>query len=140
MSSVHPEGHPITAPLANRVQPGANAAQIASALIGLWNDIDDVLTPIIGARGVVALYQRSLQLSTPGHPWLAVAVKGGEPASLQTLLAHQSATAAAAGGNAFLLTFQCLLASLVGPSLTERLLRPVWAAPLSGPPLPNLPS
>ena len=38
------------------------------------------------------------------------------------------------GGGALLQTFYELLASLVGPSLTERLLRSVWAHSSSGPP------
>ena len=134
MSSAIPEGRPITAPLAYRVPPGADAAQIASAVVGLWHEIDDALTPIVGAGGVVALYQRSLHLTASNHPWLAVKANGGEPANLQTLLARQSPADAAAGGSAFLHTFHTLLVSLVGPSLTERLLRPVWASPSSGPP------
>ena len=131
MSSANSEGHPITAPLAYRVHAGADAAQIASAVIGLWNEIDDALTPIIGSGGVVALYQRSLHLSAASHPWLTVKANGGDPVNLQTLLARQSAAEAAAGGSAFLHTFHSLLVSLVGPSLTERLLRPVWAVPSS---------
>ena len=140
MSSANPEGRTITAPLGYRVHAGADAAQIASAVIGLWNEIDDALTPIIGAGGVVALYQRSLQLSAASHPWLAVKADGGDPSNLKTLLAKQSAVEAAAGGSAFLHTFQSLLTSLIGPSLTERVLRPVWASPSSSPPPQDFPS
>lgn len=140
MSNAHSEGHTIVAPLAHRVQAGASAAQIASAVIGLWNEIDDALTPIIGTRGVVALYQRSLHLSMASHPWLAVKTNGGGPVNLQTLLAQQSAADAAAGGSTFLHTFHSLLTSLIGASLTERLLRAAWAAPSSSVPLQNSPS
>ena len=134
MSSANSEGRPITAPLAYRVHAHADAAQIARAVVGLWDEIDDALTPIVGAGGVVALYQRSLHLTATAHPWLAIKANGGDPANLQSLLAQQSPADAAAGGSAFLLTFHGLLSSLVGPSLTERLLRSVWAPLSSGPP------
>jgi hypothetical protein len=39
---------------------------------------------------------------------------------------QQAAAEAAAGGNALFLTFHELLSSLVGASLTDRLLRSVW--------------
>ena len=134
MSSANTEARPIIAPLAHRVAPGADAVQIASAVVGLWHEIDDALTPIVGAGGVVALYQRSLHLTATAHPWLAIKANGGDPANLQSLLAQQSPANAAIAGSAFLHTFHTLLVSLVGPSLTERLLRPVWAPPSSGPP------
>lgn len=54
-------------------------------------------------------------------------------AALKAILAQQDSETATAGG-ALLQTFYELLASLVGPSLTERLLRSVWENPLSGPP------
>jgi len=48
-------------------------------------------------------------------------------------MAQQSAGTAAAIGGEILQTFYELLSMLVGPSLTERLLRSVWADFLSGP-------
>lgn len=134
MSSAISEGRPIAAPLAHRVPAHADAAQIARAVVGLWDEIDDALTPIVGAGGVVALYQRSLHLTAAAHPYLALRANGGGPVNLQALLAQQSPADAAASGSAFLLTFHRLLSSLVGLSLTERLLRPVWAPLSSGPP------
>ncbi len=140
MSSANPEGRSITAPLAHRVAAGADAAQIASAVVNVWHEIDDALTPIVGAGGVVALYQRSLHLTAAAYPGLALKANGGGPAQLQSLLAQQNPADAAASGSAFLLTFHGLLSSLVGPSLTERLLRSVWAPLSSGPPPQDSPS
>jgi hypothetical protein len=100
-------------------------------MVATWKEIDAGLAPIIGPRGVAALYKRSLYLTGGAHPWLA-GLHEGTPttmdlAALKSVIAQQSSADAAVGGNALLQTFHQLLASLVGPSLTERLLRPVWA-------------
>jgi hypothetical protein len=123
------------APLAHRVPHDASAAQIAEATAAAWQQIDAMLSPIVGRRGVAALYRRSLQLAGSAHPWL---VHEGTPeeidlAALQSVIAQQGSAQAANGGNALLQTFYRLLASLIGPSLTERLLRSVWDSS-SGPP------
>ena len=126
------------APLANRVAPDANASQIADAMVATWREIDAALAPIIGSRGVVALYKRSLSLTAAAHPWL-VGTHEGVPAALdlaalKAVLAQQTSADAALGGNALLQTFYQLLGSLVGPALTERLLRSVWADSFGRPP------
>ena len=123
-------------PLARRVGNDADAKQIAAAVFAVWEEIDDALTPIVGTQGVVALYRRSLHLAVAQHPWLAGRDDGiltdTDPAVLRSVLAQRSSIEAAAGGNAFLNTFHELLASLIGPSLTARLLRSVWDNPSSG--------
>lgn len=131
----------IAVPLAHRVATHANAAQIADAVVATWQDIDAALTPIIGSKGVVALYKRSLYLTGTAHPWLAGTDEGAEgaigPAALKSVVAQQSNADAALGGNALLQTFYQLLGSLIGPSLTERLLGRAWADSSSGPPAPD---
>ena len=54
-------------------------------------------------------------------------------AALKSVFRQQSSANAAGGGSALFQTFYELLASLIGPSLTERLLRSVWATSSSGP-------
>ena len=124
-------------PLANRVASDADPAQIAAAVATIWNEIDDALTPIVGPQGLVALYRRTVHLAAAQHPWLAGRDEGvltdTDPAVLKSVLASRSSAEAAAGGNAFLNTFHELLASLIGPSLTKRLLRSAWEPPSSGP-------
>jgi hypothetical protein len=138
MSASSHEDHKIAAPLACRVGQAADAAQIAAAVFAIWEEIDDSLTPILGSRGVAALYQRSLHLAAAGHAWLEAADEGDPPAvgpaALKSALARQSSAVAAVGGNAFLQTLHDLLASLIGPSLTERLLRTTWENSLGSPP------
>lgn len=127
-----------SAPLGNRVGAQASASQIAAAVFATWEEIDDALTPIIGPRGVAALYYRSLHLTGATHPCLAakhdIVKPAINPKALESILAQQESAAAAAAGSAFLQTFHDLLASLIGPTLTERLLRRVWANSLSDAP------
>lgn len=132
------EGRQISTALVHRVGGDATAPQIAAAMVAIWHEIDDALTPILGKGGVAALYKRTLYLTGTAHPWLALRREdlstGVDLAALKAVLSQQASAAAAAGGNDFLQTFHMLLTSLVGPSLTERLLRSVWARPSSGSP------
>ena len=93
----------------------------------------DRLAPVIGARGVDALFSRSLHVTSKTFPWLAMAGNDGNSAallaSLKVRLAGQETAAAAEASDALLVNFTELLATLIGESLTERLLAPVWLPP-----------
>jgi len=123
------------APLNGRVKDATDAEQLADAVFAVWREIDQALHPIIGHRGVAALYNRTLKLTAAAYPWLAMEQRGipaaVDPAALHAALVQQTGAEAAAGGNALFHSFHQLLASLVGPALTERLLRSVWT-PSSG--------
>ena len=88
------------------------------------------MSPIIGQRGVGALYRRSLSLICADYPWLAAAHEGefqpAEFAALRTARSEQTSQNAAAVNGVLLQTFYDLLTKLIGASLTERLLRSVW--------------
>lgn len=137
MSIEKQETRRIAAPLARRAGEKADAAQIAEETVAIWREIDEALTPIIGQRGVAALARRSLHLASAVHPWLAAVQDGVQaatnPVALRSVLAKQSSGEACAGSSAFLQTFYELLSNLIGPSLTERLLRSVWGPHVSGP-------
>jgi hypothetical protein len=109
---------------------GADAAQIADAAVTIWRDINAALSPLIGQRGVTALYKRSLYLSRGDYPWLAAVAEGALHASdftsLRTALAQQTSANASAANGVLLNAFTELLTNLVGVSLTERLLLSVW--------------
>ena len=126
------------APLADLVSDGANAEQVADAIVAIWLEIEQALQPIIGRRGVAALYNRSLHLTAVAYPWLAIdqpAVPAAvDPSGLRAALVQQTVAEAAVGGSALLQTFHELLASLVGASLTDRLLRSVWTPSSPGSP------
>ncbi len=132
------ESDGISAYLARRVEAGADSAQLAEVIAATCGAIDDALAPIIGHLGVAALYRRSVHLASQTYPWLAGAHQGApitlEVAPLSAVLERQTSTEAVAAGTLVLQTFYELLTTLIGPSLTERLLRSVWVDFLSGPP------
>lgn len=131
------ENDAVAAYLAHSVKRGADSRQIAELVVTSCQAIDGALAPIIGQRGVAALYKRSLHLAGRTHVWLASAQQGVpsamDLAALASLLAQRSSAEAATAGGLLLQTFHDLLTTLVGPSLTEQLLRSVWATFLSGP-------
>jgi hypothetical protein len=111
---------------------------VADELAASWERVGLALAPVLGARGVAALYVRSLHLASARHPWLGTLTLGAgnamDLARLKSAVAAQQAVDAADAGDALLQTFHDLLVSLVGLSLTERLLRPVGLHDSSGNP------
>ena len=125
--------------LAGRTAPGASASEVAAATVAIWADIEFSLIPVVGTRGVDALYRRSLQVTGDAHPWMAASLSDGvrrdaDIATFAAILASQSGAIATDAANAFLQTFHDLLVSLIGASLTERLLRPAQTHASSGSP------
>ena len=128
----------IAASLSRRGVADATATEIAETIFTKCQAIEAALAPIIGLRGVTALHRRSLHLAGRSHSWLA-GKPLSEPASddlgvLKTLLSRQTSADAALGGATFLQAFHDLLSSLVGRSLTERLLRTIWIDFMVAPP------
>jgi hypothetical protein len=111
--------------------PDGEAAQAAQVLQAIWVDIDAALMPIVGVRGLAALCVRSLHLTRLDFAWLGAAIDGQPEAqqgveAICAVLAVQDDVAAAACAQTFLRNFRDLLTSLIGASLTERLLRAAW--------------
>jgi hypothetical protein len=117
-------------PWANRIADGADAAQIAESLAATWEEIAAALAPVIGKRGVAALYWRCRYLAGSTHPWLAATPEDVpmtmDIQALKSVVANRSRADAVAGGSALLQAFHELLSSLIGPALTERMLRSIW--------------
>ncbi|WP_415769315.1 hypothetical protein [Pseudomonas sp. LB3P38] len=138
MSTLSEESRQIVASLAHRVGPNADTARIAQAIISTLRDMDVALTPIIGQQGGAALYRRSLHLCASHHPRLAGtcdrAPPGMDLTALKSVIVEQSETDALFFGEMLLTTFYELLTTLIGPSLTARLLRGVWEPSLSDTP------
>lgn len=124
--------------LAVRSGNRTGAAETAAAVAALCEEIGQALAPIVGQGGVAALYKRSLFLAAHEHPVLsdlhAEVQTAMDVSQLKARLTSLSDSDVARVGTALLLSFYALLASLVGSSLTERLLRSLWARPLSDPP------
>lgn len=135
--ATQPEESEIAKNLGPLAASGADAGQVADAAVAVWVAIDVALSPVIGARGIAALYQRALHLASADHPWLAAVYEGalqpGDFTSLRAALSCQTGLRAAAAHDSMLQTFHDLLDNLIGQSLTQRLLQAVWDQPPSGP-------
>ena len=115
---------------------GADASRAAEMAVSTWTGVGVALSPIIGQAGVTALFKRSIYLTRDAYPWLATVLEDksqpDELVAMHAALARQTGDAAVAASVAMLQNFEELLISLIGLSLTERLLRPVWDKPSSG--------
>lgn len=112
-----------------RPETAADAPRLAAWACCSWRSIAAHLTPVIGARGMHALFMRSLQLTSTAYPWLAAAQDIDTDtcvASLGAALAKHDIGQAIAAVNALFVAFIELLASLIGESLTEQLLQLAW--------------
>lgn len=118
-----PDKAPAGAP--DTLRNESDADMVAASAAAIWRDVQAALAPIVGERGVAALYKRSLHLACGDHPWLNAAFEDDVPLlfdALRRALAQRTAAEAAAGHGALLQLFHDLLTSLIGSSLTERLL------------------
>lgn len=109
---------------------GHEAIRVAEATKTTLLAIDAALSPIISERGVAALYRRSLFLIRQDRPWLdpvyAVNALPGDYDALQSALSLQNDADALQGADALLRTLHDLLATLIGESLTDRLLGTIF--------------
>jgi hypothetical protein len=113
----------------------ARTASLADSHVSTWQTIADALGPVIGRAGVAALYERARHLSRAPHPWLARrdgdrATSSMDLVALKAALVRQDPVEAAAGAEALLQAFREVLATLIGPALSDLLLRGVWDAHL----------
>jgi hypothetical protein len=109
--------------------PDANA--IAAATAAIWPQVVVRLSPIIGLRGIDALFRRTLYLTSRSFPCVSGDVGHGTAAfdAISARLRQEDVSTAAAASCELLYSFTELLADLIGESLTDRLLEPVWALP-----------
>ncbi|WP_277758038.1 hypothetical protein [Pseudomonas sp. A34-9] len=135
MSALNEESRQIIAALAHRVGPNADSARIAQAIVSTLQAMDAALTPIIGQQGVAALYRRSLHLCASRHPRVARLAERVQVLpdlkALNSELVTESEADVLFFGEVMLITFYELLTTLIGPSLTARLLHNVWKPSLS---------
>jgi hypothetical protein len=119
----------IQSSLSKRVAAGWDTGSVATGVVSVWRDIDATLAPIVGHRGVAALFHRTLHLIRHDHPWLAASHQNvADPvdfAALHSALSQRTSDDIVAANGALLGRFLELLASLIGESLSERLLRAV---------------
>lgn len=118
--------------LAHRVGGPPDASAVAEAILSIWRKVVAQLEPVIGGRGVDVIFERSLQMASAAFPWLAIAgAHEGSAAllaSLKVRLEGREPNDAAEAGYTLLVAFTELLATMIGESLTVRLLEPVWVS------------
>ncbi len=111
--------------------PDANA--IADAAAATWRLVEAQLVPVIGARGLEVLFRRAVHQTSTGFPWLTAVAECGAGVDplpgLVACLVGQPGADAAEASYTLLLIFAELLMTLIGESLTDRLLADVWALP-----------
>lgn len=128
----------IAAHLGGLAAAGGSSERVADSVGSTLLGIEQALSPIVGPRGVAAIYTRSLHLSKQGFAWLpdasTSAAMAGDVGTLTRVLVGRTPAEAALAGARVLGEFHALMTTLIGTSLTERLLRSVWAPFLSSPP------
>lgn len=107
------------------------AAELAAESVARWRQIDVALTPIIGRRGIVAIYKQALNLTHADFPWLGTVSEDDNSfdnfVPLLAALEQQTSAVIVAANLALHRAFNNLLVSLIGESLSERLLASIDA-------------
>lgn len=105
--------------------------EMADRIINLFSSAESVFKPIIGLRGLAALYDANLKRFSSNYPWLCAAIE--HPCVtlnlqlLRSVLLDNNHQTLMQAGAALITNFYLIIAGLIGSSLTEQLLRPVWA-------------
>ncbi|HTF86264.1 MAG TPA: hypothetical protein VL987_16895 [Cellvibrio sp.] len=115
--------------LISLVATGMNSNQIAEIAAEAWQEIDGVLSPIIGREGMAMLYKRALHLIRDEYPWLMAAHEGenafADFAALKTALSERTKVEASAASLALYQRFYKTLVNLIGEPLTDRLFKSI---------------
>jgi hypothetical protein len=108
-------------------QSHENGAALAACL---WTQLAAPLSLVIGAGGFESLYGRSVHLSQVTYPWLSASTESPAPDplfhQLQKSLQQQPPALASEANCLLLVTFTNILGSMIGESLTSRILSSAW--------------
>jgi hypothetical protein len=137
LAAMEPDVGPLHRGIVQHVSSApSDSASIAAAVLASCDAITAALVPIVGQQGASAMLFRSVQLARAGHPWIAQAQPPTGMSidldALHTAIEAQTTTQAKLGGIVMLSAFCDLLRSLIGASLTTRLLDGVWPPPRGG--------
>lgn len=123
----------VTTALTRRIGKCTDVRAVAQAFASTWQQIAGALEKVVGRRGVDVLLDRALYLTAKHHGWLQPPSDPGKEADpLPTLIAAlevQSTYESAQASSLLLENFTELLDTLIGESLTDRLLGAIWIAP-----------
>jgi hypothetical protein len=109
-----------------RADTERSAQEVAESAARTWQGLAARLTPIIGELGFRALYARSLHITQQDFPWMRCAQPGGDAfgllfSRLKDGLQDRHPALAEDAHHTLLNTFTTLLSSLIGETLTARL-------------------
>lgn len=114
----------------------ADTKTLAAATLRVYDALAGQLAPLIGDGGVRALTARSLHLVQRDFPWLAEAQEPdpskGPLAQLGFYMERQEPAVAAEAATAALAALGGLLETLIGATLTMRVLRAAWPSAFPG--------
>ncbi len=118
---------------------GADSRTVATATVRALTLLFDAVKPLVGSLAIRALYVRSLHLARSSFERPTSAPSETESpdellASLKRDLLSRAPAAARAAAEALLSAFADLLVSLIGESLTDRLLHSAWGSPAANEP------
>lgn len=106
--------------------PSAHGPGTVDAALAQWQGVTAALAPIVGQRGVLGLFRRSLALSQAAHPHLGAVCAAVHPAddlhSLRAALLPLPPALAMAAHEALMQTFVALLGNLIGAELGAQLI------------------
>ena len=109
----------------------SQAEKLADDSVNLWDLLATQLVLTIGEAGFGSIYARSVFICHASYPWLnggALSPYGKHRfAELKSSLQGQRPEDASAANRLLLITFTDILASLIGESLTERIVRLAWS-------------
>jgi len=103
--------------------------ELALAAVGLCETLLKTLSPLLGKRGSLALFRRSLKLTEETFPCYSEARSAQEDGILNAVgacLRRQKLDVAREATSTLLLTFVELLATFIGERLTWQLLQEAW--------------
>jgi len=116
--------------IAQYAGPAAGPEALAAAAGRIYQDLDRVVSPLIGHLGVDSLTGRALHLAGREYPCVVTTREpdqGDRPfAQVLVCLEQQDAAEATAAAAAVFATFTGLLGTFIGEPLTARLLRKAW--------------
>jgi len=129
----------IQSALAEGAAEGADARTVATATVRALTLLFDAVKPLVGNLALRALYVRSLHLARSSFERPTPAPSETESpdellASLKRDLLSRAPAAARGAAEALLSAFADLLVSLIGESLTNRLLHSAWGSPATDEP------
>ena len=107
-----------------RISRMSGSAGVVEAILHTIGDLTTALAPVIGSRGVAALYARSVHIARRAHAWLPDESESSTEGLkvLHSTLTEHGDTDNAAAAVAILTSFNALLVSLIGSALATRLL------------------